>query len=331
MIIFLYGPDTFRSRRKLAQIKEKFIADIDKSSLNIEQLDGAMLTTSDFERAILTPPFLARKRLVIVEQLISSKHDAVKKEIAELLNRHDLEGVIVVFWEADTARRPAKKSAKSAAKKPAPSSLLKHLLKEKYAQEFSLLDSAGTLRFALDETEKRGIKIEPSALRLLIDMVGNDLWRLDTELNKLAAFRSGQSITTDDVANLVQTPLEQDIFQLTDAIGRRQKAKAIQLISEQLKGGTAPTELLAKVTWQFKNLLLTKEFTERNGAGYAPDRLAFQLGLHPFVVKKALGQISQFSLVSLKQSYARLIDIDRTIKTSRIDPEVLFDLLVVKS
>ena len=69
--MFLYGPDTFRSRRKLKEIKQKFIADVDKSGLNIEQLDGENLDLVNFEKAITSPPFLAKKRLVIIENVIS--------------------------------------------------------------------------------------------------------------------------------------------------------------------------------------------------------------------------------------------------------------------
>ena len=51
MIIFLYGPDTFRSRRKLKEIKDKFIDQVDKSALNVEALDGTKLEMADFEKA----------------------------------------------------------------------------------------------------------------------------------------------------------------------------------------------------------------------------------------------------------------------------------------
>lgn len=69
MIIYLFGPDTFRSRRKLNQIKQKFINEIDKSSLNVELLNGQALDVAEFEKAIFTPPFLAKKRMVIIEDL----------------------------------------------------------------------------------------------------------------------------------------------------------------------------------------------------------------------------------------------------------------------
>ncbi|MFA5022335.1 MAG: hypothetical protein WC508_04620, partial [Patescibacteria group bacterium] len=97
------------------------------------------------------------------------------------------------------------------------------------------------------------------------------------------------------------------------------------------KSGKMPTELLAKITWQFKNLLLLKSFTEQNGGGYPSERLGYQLGLHPFVIKKTMGQIKNFDLTKLKKTYQHLLNIDYKIKTSQTDPEVLFDLMVIKS
>jgi DNA polymerase-3 subunit delta len=118
---------------------------------------------------------------------------------------------------------------------------------------------------------------------------------------------------------------------LTDALGQKNKKAAVKLIANQFKSGVAPTELLSKVIWQYKNLLLLKSFVEKNGPGYPSQRLSYQLGLHPFVVKKTIGQVKNYELHTLKKIYRQLLKIDHKIKTSQADPEVLFDLLIVES
>ena len=209
--------------------------------------------------------------------------------------------------------------------------MLARLKKEKYAQEFNLLDEAGVYRFAAEIIQKRGGKIQAAALRLLTDLVGNDLWQMSSEIDKLLAYVNNSEIKADDVEKLVLTKLDEDVFKLTDALGQKNKQLALKLISDQLKSGTSPTELLAKITWQFKNLLVVKSFMEQNGSGYPSTRLTYQLGLHPFVIKKTLGQAKFHQLDDLKRNYQHLLKIDYKIKTSQINPEVLFDLLVVKS
>ncbi len=328
MIIFLSGPDTYRSRQKLKELKEKFIKEVDKSALNIEILDGSKLETPDFEKAVATPPFLAKKRMVIIEDLISkNKGQKIQKEILETLDKNSLKDTIIIFWESglDGAKSRSKISQKRS------NLLFTRLQKEKYAQEFNLLDEKGVYRFAAEQIKNRSGKIKPDALKLLSDLVGNDLWQMNTEIDKLLAFAGSQEITIADVESLVKTKLDEDVFKLTDALGQKNKKLALKLISDQLQSGTTPTELLAKITWQFKNLLLVKSFMAENGDGYPTSRLTYQLSLHPFVIKKTLSQIKSFQLADLKESYQSLLAIDYKIKTSQINPEVLFDLLVIKS
>ena len=62
MIIFLYGPDTFRSKEKLKMFKEKFIREVDKSGLNLIDLDAEKMTITDLNKAVATQSFLAKKR-----------------------------------------------------------------------------------------------------------------------------------------------------------------------------------------------------------------------------------------------------------------------------
>ena len=247
-----------------------------------------------------------------------------------MLGKNGLKETIIVFWESGAGDKPAKKSrSKISAKRS--SLLLARLRQEKYAQEFDLLNEAEVYRWATAEIKKRGGEIQPPALRLLTDLVGNDLWQLNSEIDKLLAFSQGLEITATAVEDLVKTKLDDNIFKLTDALGQKNKKLALKLIADQLSSGTSPTELLTKITWQFKNLLLVKGFSEQNGGGYPANRLTYQLGLHPFVIKKTMAQTRFHQLDDLKKIYQRLLVIDYKLKTSQIDAQVMFDLLVVKN
>lgn len=332
MIIFLHGPDTFRSRKKLKELKDKFLKDVDKSGLNLEILDGEKLEIADFERAVSTLPFLAKKRLVVVEDLLSkNKGQKIQKEIAETLKKNKLAEVIVIFWESADFSGKAKKIKGKKSTAPRTHVLLPILLKEKYAQEFKLLSQPEVYRFAEREFKNRGVKIQSPALKLLGDLVGNDLWRLSGEIEKLSAFAKGKEISLNDVAALVETKLEEDIFKLTDALGQKNKKAALKLIADQLKAKSSATELLGMITWQFRNLLLVKSFMEQNGGGYGSSAMSYQLGLNPYVAQRASAQARYYQISELKKIYQNILQIDYKLKTSQINPEVLFDLLVIKT
>ena len=325
MIFFLFGPDTYRSRQKLNEIKAKFIREIDQGGLNLEVLAGKNLTPANFENAVFSAPFLAKKRLVVAEGLLSENRDTkTQKEILAILKKGVPQDTVLVFWESEI-------SAKKGKKKKSDTDLFSFLKKTEFIQEFNLLDAAGVQRWLNQEIKNRRGKIEPAAIKLLSDLVGNDLWRLNAELDKLIAKLRGKIITQNDVSDLVQIKLEENVFKLTDALGQKNKPLALKLISDQLKSGVSPIELLAKIVWQFKNLLLVKEFSENFGFGYQTERLTSRLGLHPFVIKKSQEQAKFYSLPDLKKTYRQLLETDYKLKTSQIDSEVLFDLLIAKS
>jgi DNA polymerase-3 subunit delta len=320
MVIFLYGPDTFRSREKLKTLKAKFVREIDKSGLNLAELDGKKLELQEIKKHVSALPFLAKKRMVIIQNLIAYKPSKqLQKSVIELLKDKSVTQTIIIFWEGELSGTETRSNL-----------LFKKLVLEKYSYQFDLLTGWPLKQWYQKKIAELGTKITPAALNLLVDLVGNDLWQADSELKKLAAFCKYKTITPEVVKLLTKNKLEENIFMLTDALGQKNKKLALKLISDQLNLGTAPTELLAKMIWQFRNLLQVKDLLD-DTPRLSSYQIASQLNLHPFVAKKTLGQIGNFQLDELKSIYQNLLEIDHQIKTSQGEPETLFNLLVVKS
>ena len=75
MILFLYGKDTFRSRQQMKKMVEKFKADRDPQGYNIVTIDAAAeRNSSRILNEIFTVPFLAERRMVVLESFLSTKH-----------------------------------------------------------------------------------------------------------------------------------------------------------------------------------------------------------------------------------------------------------------
>ncbi len=157
--------------------------------------------------------------------------------------------------------------------------------------------------------------------------VGADLRALDNEIEKLMAYRNGGVIRREHVRLLVAQVQEQSIFELVDAIGQRKTALAIELLHDQLRHNAEPLYLLAMIVRQFRLLLQVRDLAAR---GVSVDQIREQLKLHPFVVKKVFDQARNFSVEQLEAIYRQLLETDIAIKTSRGDPTVLLDVLVVE-
>lgn len=323
MIFFLYGQDTYRSREKLRELKEKFVREVDPSGANLVVLDGAVMKPEDFRNAVSAMSMFVKKRMVVVERLLESGKKPVQEAVAEYLKSKDFpEDHIVVFWEGEMSKKQGSKKTKKQTKKKKEGSstgsetiaLVELLKRQKYVQEFELLTPAEVERWIVAEVKKRDGKISAGATRLLAASVGNDLWRMTNEIGKLLA--GDASITEDAVRESVVEKTESAIFAFTDALGHRSRDEALRLLANERAAGIEPLHLLAMMIRQFRILLrLSCDDTE---------------GLHPFVVQKARTQLQRFSFDELKNIYSRLLDIDVSLKTSRVDPDALLTLFVTE-
>lgn len=337
MLFFIHGEDTYRSRQKLAELKNEFKRKLATSDFSITVLDGEKLTLEDFREAVATSSFLAKKRFIIIENLLSKNSQLnLKKNIAKYLYEENIQlDNSVVFWEAkDFQKKNSWSRKKSKTDHPAAktgSPLLAKLLKEQYVWYFPLLtNSELTVWLRRRATELNG-QLTSQTANALIALIGNDLWQLDQELKKLVAYCQQRPITLKEINLLVHGNFTEDIFRLTDAVGSQNKKLALQLLNQQLTnrepGGQAYT--FSMIVRQFRLLLQIKDALARQIV--SPASLAKELGLHPFVVKKILPQASKYTLEQLKNIYQKLLTIDFKVKTGQGGLELLLDMLIAET
>src|SRR3989339_652782 len=72
MLIFLYGEDSFRSRNKLNELKEKFLREIDPQGNSLSTIDGSMANFSQINESISPSSLFASKRMVVIENIFAN-------------------------------------------------------------------------------------------------------------------------------------------------------------------------------------------------------------------------------------------------------------------
>ena len=310
MIIFLYGQDSYRAQEKLSEIIAHY-KEVRKSGLNLIDIDAGKTDFSKVYDVLKISSMFAETKLVTLKNVFSGK-SFQEDFLKELKLLQSLKDVIVVF-ENDVVDQRLK--------------LFKLLLKECKSQEFALLDSKNLKIWAQKEFEKLKAKINNDALDALLSCTRNDLWRLFNEIKKLVDFKDGQVVRKEDVQMLVKPNIETDIFKTIDALAQKDKKQALGLLHNHLENGDNSLYLLSMIAFQFRNLLMVKELSEK-GLMYAS--IVKKSGLHPFVVKKSYFLCRQFSFEELKNIYRSIFKIDSDIKIGKIDAETALDLFVSK-
>ncbi|OGZ84313.1 MAG: DNA polymerase III subunit delta [Candidatus Staskawiczbacteria bacterium RIFOXYD1_FULL_39_28] len=310
MIYFIYGEDSFRSKRKLEEIIEGY-KKVHKSGLNLIYIDAKENTFNNFYSNFKITSMFAEKKLIILQDVFANKNFQ-EDFLNNIKALEELKDIVVVYEK----------------EKPDQRTRFFKTLKNPTAggvkcQELNFLQPAQLRKWALQEFEKTGTKINSDALDLLTSFVKNDLWRMSNEINKLSSYK--KNIEKKDVELQVRPDIENDIFKTIEAMAGRNKKMALSLLHKHLEEGEAPLYLLSMITYQFRNLLIIKELIERQVPYQA---ISKKTGLHPFVVQKTFYACNQFSLPQLKKIYQKIFQIDLDIKTGKIEPETALDMFI---
>ena len=326
MIIFLYGKDTYRSRGQLQKIEQKFIADRDPQKLNTQKIvckDGVEQAVLG---AIYASPFLAEKRMVILENCLVAMSDSFLSSLEEKIKANRVPtSTVLVFWESDAVF-----------KKKVKKSLSQVLMRQPYSQKFDHLNESQLLSWVSVQVEKKEGHIDRLAIRALVDRVGSDMWRLSGLIDQLVAYTSlsgdskkSRCIEVQDVNAFVSPLYDDSIFSLVDSVIAKNPKQVFGMLGQQYTQGKDPLYVFAMIVRQVRILLQMRDIFEKEAISQS-DVLAKRLSLHPFVVKKTLAIMKKYTMKDWVLLHRVLLELDIQIKTGGGDPRLLMDVFVAQ-
>lgn len=317
MILFLYGPDAFRSRQKLNQICAKFRL-TDPAKINLLIFDGSAALWLTMRQALITPPFLHTKKLVVIERLFQRKGlEKIEEEIQQTLSKELPSSTFAVFWEEI---EPDKHSP-----------LFLYFSKKGTSENFLLLKGQALQRWLNDFCKKEGYQIKKEALNLLITLIGEDTWQLTQELQKLFAYCAQDKIIAPEAVRLlVQGKFDENIFTFLDCLSQKRIAQASFLLENHLRQGAPAQYLLRMITWHCRILMQLREFYQQPGQNQVSLSEAGRcLKISPFVIKKALGFALRSPLSFYQRLFRLLLQLDLLSKKQH-NPNLLLQLFIWK-
>jgi DNA polymerase-3 subunit delta len=172
------------------------------------------------------------------------------------------------------------------------------------------------------------VKLEPAAMELLADHVGEDLGRVEGLLGALsAAYGEGARVSAEDLAPYLGGAGTVPRYELTDAIDQGEPRDALLVLHRMLdNGGLAPIQVLATLHGHFANMLAL------DGDDISGERdAAAVLGTAPYVAKKALAQSRRLGSARIAHAIKLIADADLDVRgASGLSPEVVVEILVAR-
>lgn len=172
-----------------------------------------------------------------------------------------------------------------------------------------------------------GFDIAPQAMDELVQRTNADYGLMVANLDKLKllAYES-KEISAQMVQDLVPQSLDDNVFDLVTAVLQKDQAKSLELYQQLLAGQKQPLQINAVLVSQFRLLIQIKILVAH---GLSQGSIASKLSVHPYRVKLGMQTVRRFTLDQLSEAYLGLIEIEKSLKTSQRDPELLFQLFLL--
>lgn len=152
------------------------------------------------------------------------------------------------------------------------------------------------------------------------------LWYLENEMNKIAAYVSGDVITEVDLQKLLTEPPELSNFAITDAINAKQTEKALMILRNQLRDVYKIPLIIGLLVRHVRQLMLAKLFLKR---GMKSKELMKPLEVpSPFIAQKIGSAASSYTSKLLEESFLELADVDFNFKIGRAGTEALEKIVI---
>lgn len=197
-------------------------------------------------------------------------------------------------------------------KKDLKNPLVNLAIKNKYFFEYKTPRGSQVVNWIIERAGIYGSAVKRDAAECLLELVGDNLRVLSNEIEKLSIYCMGREIRVEDVSNSVSNSRFISVFDLVDAIGRKEAASALITLNKVILEGEPPLKIFAMINRQFRLIFETKLLIEK---GVVLNEVAKTLRLPSFAVSKYLSQGRNFTDEALKKIYELMADTDYRLKS----------------
>lgn len=315
MLFIITGQEQLLMDNKLAALKKEY--PIQEPDLNDTRLDCRDFTCQEIINEVTSVPFFSDYRFVVLTHPYFLNTEKGRNEKNEEIDRliealcHTTDDMVIVIYapgKLDERKKWVKNLRKVATSfdfgHPEP-----HRLRSSSRQAF----------------KKRKTEIDDDALDLLISRAGDSLMQLQNETDKLCLFTN--HVTIDDVKRLVSKPLEENAFELTGAMLKRDLNKVLTIYRDLMTKNEEPIRLIALMASSLRTLYQVKLLDRK---GYNDQEIGKYLDMNPYRLKYIRNDSNNFDLDDLLKLIHDLSELDVQIKQGRIDKYQGLELFFMK-
>lgn len=308
-IYLLYGEEAYLVRQYRDRLRDSLCVEGD--TMNTSVFSGKDIRPASLIDLSETMPFFAERRVIFVEN--SGFFKKSPEDLATYLGELP-ETTYFIFVEEEVDKR---------------GKMYKQVKKFGSVVEFKRQTDAVLMQWILGKLKKENKRITRPVMELFLDKTGTDMELITQELEKLLCYTMEKDvIEAADVEAICANQINGKIFDMVDAIGRKEQKKALDLYYDLLMLKEPAMRILYLVTRHFQILMQLRDMT---GKGFDNKQMAAKAGVPEFAVRKYLGQAKSFSLAQLEEIVRASVQTDENIKTGQMADQLAVELLIIST
>lgn len=289
------------------KLRDALISPEDTMNYGVFKGDG--INSEKIAELASTMPFFAERRVILIEDSEFFKKGNVDME---KLFSDIPETTVLIFTEHNIDKR---------------CKLYKDVIKYGTAANFDTPDEKTLLIWIKKLFSDENIQIEDQAVYKLLEYVGADMNTLANEAEKLKCYcLDEKKVTVDKVESLSVNQIEGKIFEMMDALSKKDKKRTMQLYGDLITLREPAMRILYLITRQF-NLLLKTKLALNSKCEYA--KIASLLKIQQFVVKKYTAQCNEYTYDELLKKVDMCQKADESIKNGAMKDSLAVEMLMM--
>ncbi|MCL2338296.1 MAG: DNA polymerase III subunit delta [Firmicutes bacterium] len=315
-VYLFYGPENYLRDQAVRRLQEQLLPP-EAREFDYHVLDGGVASVQEILLAASFAPVMAGRRLVVVRDSglfqSSEKKQADESAVLEYLMQPSPETCLVF----DTGKGVDKRRK-----------LYKEAGKVGCVLEFTRLKPAELVKWLAKQAGAEGCGLQREAAEELLSRCGRDMYTLYNEIKKLTCYAGfAKSIGLGVVRELVTGRVDENIFEVVDAVGEKDCRRALSGIRGLLLQKQQPQQIIGMVARQFRLILQVRELAARRESR---EQIIAALKMHPYVYQKIYRQHKNFDRAQLVSIANRLAALDYDIKTGRAVFYPAMETLLIK-
>ena len=309
-----YGEETY-----LVKLYEKLLTQAmipkDALAMNYDMFEEKRATAAVLMDALETMPFLSERRLVVIRRSGFFQKGARKEEGEKLIEyiKNLPESTCALFVEEKVEKN---------------NRLYKAVQSTGKVMEFKRPTEKELIHWIRKQCKSAKLTVSDSVVQLFLQTVEKDMESIESELQKLMAYKEGGgTVLAEDIAQICTPSLEAKVFDLVRMVVEEKPEKALALYRNLLMLKESPYMVLSLISRQFRLILESKLLSD---IGKSNQEIAEVLEVRDFAVREYIRQAKRFPTYVWRQSMEDCLQVDVDIKSGIMGEEIAVELLLMK-